>query len=71
MNTYRRQKQQEARQMVVYGLLVAVVGAGMMYGELTAWDSLIGFVPGVVIWPLGIAMGLVLLVSGLKDLIHH
>ena len=70
MTTYRRQKRKEAWQMLAYGLLAAVAGAGLTYGELTAWDSVIGFVPGILAWPMCIAMGLVLAVAAVKDLVH-
>jgi hypothetical protein len=71
MNTYRSRKRREGLQIATYGLFVSAASVGMTYGELTAWDSMIGAVPGIAIWPATLVMGLVVAVMGIKEFFDH
>ncbi|HEX4868715.1 MAG TPA: hypothetical protein VFV32_13985 [Acidimicrobiales bacterium] len=50
--------------MTAYGVAVCLVGLAMTYGELTAWNSMVGLVPGIIAWPAIAAVGLALAIAG-------
>ena len=57
--------------IVGFGLLAALGGAAMTYAELTAWDSMVGFVPGLVLWPMVALIGVLIVFWGVSGMLRH
>jgi len=56
--------------MALYGLIAAVAGGVLTYGEMNWWDSAISFVPGILLYPIVAAIGVWLFFWGLFGLVR-